>query len=251
MRHLTRSALFALALLSVFSLPRSVFADTLFISPSSGTYTQGQTFSVRVMVSSQAQAVNAVSATLSFPADKLQVTSISKIGSILNLWVEEPSYSNSAGTVSLEGVVPNPGFIGTNGPVVTINFKILAPGGASLKFNSGSLLANDGYGTNILKSRGTASYTLTAQVDAPKPDVTPATEVIKEESAPVPTFIDLNERSLKEKPIPESKTISFEIPPWQTVYDWLLKFFSIVIPLLALIFFLTIPSPEEWAISAH
>jgi hypothetical protein len=234
MRSLAFSAFFALALLACLA-PGRVSADTLLLTPSSGTYTEGQTFSVRVMVTSQAQAVNAVSATLSFPADKLQIVSVSKIGSILNLWVEEPAYSNAKGTLSLEGVVPNPGFTGANGPVLTINFRVIALGTASLSFPSGSLLANDGYGTNILRNRGTASYTL-----SPKAEATPAapTEVAP---TPVPvesaSYVDLGES--KAEPAPAQKhTISFGIPPWKDIYDGLLKFFSFAIPLLALGFLL-------------
>lgn len=193
----------------------------------------GQTFSVRIMVTSP-QAVNAVSATLAFPRDLVQVTSVSKIGSILNLWVEEPSFSNSAGTVSLEGVVPNPGFVGASGPVVTVNFKVVAPGMANLKFSAGSLLANDGYGTNILKNRGTASYGLE---NAP---VTPAEVVPAPQEEVVPTYVDLNASNAhEEEPVPSGKMISIRVPKISDIYDWLLKILSFVIPLVALFFLLT------------
>jgi hypothetical protein len=193
----------------------------------------GQTFTVRIAVSSP-QAVNAVSASLSFPRDMLQVTSVSKIGSILNLWVQEPSFDNNAGTVSLEGVVPNPGFTGSNGSVLSINFRVIAPGTANLRFASASLLANDGYGTNILKNRGTASYTL-----APKAEEAPAAPVETtpaEEPAGDSSYIDLGQSA----PAPskaQDRTISLSIPPLKDVFDGLLTFLSFVIPLVALGFF--------------
>ncbi len=228
--------LFSLAFLILVALPLGASANTLFISPSSDTYRVGQTFSVRIMVGSSAQAVNAVSAVLSFPNDKLQVTSISKIGSILNLWVEEPSFSNTAGTVSLEGVVPNPGFTGSNGPVVTINFRAIETGTATLRFSSGSLLANDGYGTNILRTRGTASYTISA---TPPPPTSTVEEPPVEEPEP---YIDLNKTDIKTtkvpEPAPEENVVSFSIPSLESVYLFLLKFLSVVIPIVALIFFL-------------
>lgn len=130
------------------------------MSPSAGSYLSGKTFPVRVLVSSTAQSINAVSGILSFPQDKLQVVSISKADSILTLWVQEPSFSNTQGTVSFEGVVPNPGFTGSSGRVLTINFKVVAQGEAPIKFSSGSVLANDGNGTNILRNIGTASFSL-------------------------------------------------------------------------------------------
>lgn len=148
-------------IISVFvTAPFYAYADTLYMSPSSGSYLSGKTFPVRVLVSSTGQSINAVSGTLSFPQDKLQVVSISKSDSILTLWVQEPSFSNTQGTVSFEGVVPNPGFTGASGRVLTINFKVVAQGEASVKFSSGSVLANDGNGTNILRTIGTASFSL-------------------------------------------------------------------------------------------
>lgn len=226
MRSPVPQALFPVILFSILFFPGGVFADTLSISPAAGIYSKGQTFSVRITVTS-GQAVNAVSAALTFPTDKLQVASVSKIGSILNLWVEEPSFSNTNGTVSLEGVVPNPGFAGSNGSVLTINFRAVGDGVANLRFASGSLLANDGYGTNILRNRGTASYTINPASPAPEPV----------EEAPAPSFIDLNEEPKRATPS-DSKTISVEIPPAKTVFDSLVKFLSVVIPLVALVFFL-------------
>lgn len=148
----------SLAFLFSASLVSPIMAQaaTLYLSPSSGEYSVGKTFSVNVYVSSADQAMNAASGAISFPQDKLEVTSLSKTGSILTLWVQEPSFSNSAGTVNFEGIVFNPGFIGVGGKVITINFKVKAAGAIPLNFSSGSILANDGKGTNILENLGSA-----------------------------------------------------------------------------------------------
>ena len=66
--------------------------------------------------------MNAASGVISFPADKLEVVSLSKTGSVFTLWVQEPSFSNSAGTINFEGIVLNPGFIGAAGKTPTIKF---------------------------------------------------------------------------------------------------------------------------------
>lgn len=229
-----RQTLFAFPLALALFLPFAVSADTLFLSPTSGSYSAGQTFAVRIIVSSQ-QAINAVSGVLDFPSDKLQVTSVSKSGSILSLWVQEPSFSNIKGTVSFEGVVPNPGFVGQNGRILTVNFRVLSSGNANLKFTSGSLLANDGYGTNILRTLGTSSLDLTPATSAPSgpaetetspEDVEP--EIIEE--APV--------ESPKEELAP-SKDVSFDLPSLGSILNFLIKFLSVVIPIVALVFLLT------------
>ena len=141
-------------------LPFGAKAATLSFSPSSGSYAAGNTISAGVFVSSADQSMNAASGVISFPADKLEVVSLSKTGSVFTLWVQEPSFSNSAGAVTFEGIVLNPGFIGAAGKAITINFKVKAAGIAFLNFSSGSVLANDGKGTNILSTLGSAQFNL-------------------------------------------------------------------------------------------
>lgn len=234
-----RQALFVAPLVATTFFPVPLFADTLFVSPSAGSYKVGQTFAIRMVVSSPAQAINAVSANLSFPADKLQVTSISKVGSILNLWVAEPSFSNGAGTVSLEGVVPNPGFQGQSGPVLTVNFRVVGTGSATVSYSSGQLLANDGYGTNVLRTRNSATFALEAA--PPAEEKKPAVE--KEPVAPE-VYVDLTPPAEEAAEAPkaeapkEEKKVSVELPDFSSVIDFATKFFSLVIPLVALVYFL-------------
>jgi hypothetical protein len=137
-------------------VPLSAKAASLSFSKVSDSYTLNGNFSVNVYVGSSDQSMNAVSGVVSFPWDKLQVVSISKTNSILSLWAEEPSFSNSTGTVNFEGIVLNPGFAGAQGKVLSITFKTKNTGQANLSFSSGSVLANDGTGTNILKTLGVA-----------------------------------------------------------------------------------------------
>ncbi len=164
----------------ILTAPLQLFADTLFLSPASGTYTSGKTFVVNVYVSTP-QAINAISGNISFPQDKLQVISVTKPDSILTLWVAEPGYSNVQGTVSFEGVVPNPGFIGSSGKIVTINFRVVGQGSATVKFDSASVLANDGSGTNILRTSRSATFNLGSA---------PVQDIIETVPAPVVQNVD-------------------------------------------------------------
>ncbi len=152
-----------------FGFPVGVHAATLSFSPSSGSYAAGDPLSVGVFVSSGGVAINAGSGVVSFPKDKLEVTSISKNQSIVSLWVQEPSFSNAAGTVNFEGIVLNPGFSGSSGRLITINFRVKALGSAPLSFSGGAALANDGEGTDILTSMGTAQFTLASREEIPLP----------------------------------------------------------------------------------
>lgn len=140
----------------LFLVPVAANAATLYFSPSSGSYSAGEQFSVGIYASSADQAMNAVSGAISFPADKLEIKSISKIGSIISLWVQEPSFFS--GSANFEGIVLNPGYTGSAGKILTLNFRAKSAGSASLIFSSGSVLANDGKGTNILTGLGNASF---------------------------------------------------------------------------------------------
>lgn len=148
---------------------RGAEAASLYFSPQSGNFNVGAKFAVSILVGSADQAMNAADGAISFPQDKLEVTSLTKNGSIINLWVREPSFSNSVGTINFEGIVYNPGYTGAAGKVLTINFRVKKAGTtAVVNFASGSVLANDGAGTNILSNLGTASFSFTTAGEAPQ-----------------------------------------------------------------------------------
>lgn len=186
---------FAFAIGFFTALPAVTQAATLYFSPSSGTYEVGTSFTVSVYVSSADQAMNAASGVISFPSDKLAVESLSKSGSIFSLWVQEPSFSNNAGTVNFEGIVLNPGFTGASGKIVTVNFRVKAAGNAPLRFSSGSVLANDGKGTNILTELGDANFSLGGTTEPAAPEAITPVEVAGTPPAPEissPTHPDPN-----------------------------------------------------------
>jgi len=173
-------------------LPQVAAAASLYFSPSSGSYNIGQNFSIAVYVSSVEQTMNAASGVISFPIDKLEVTSLSKTGSIFNLWVQEPLFYNSAGTVQFEGIVLNPGFIGSSGKIISVNFRVKSAGTANLNFFSGSVLAADGKGTNILTNINGGVYTLEPSsseeqyIPPPTSEGTPAAPIVYSLTHPDP-----------------------------------------------------------------
>lgn len=179
-------------LFSFFVSVQISYAANLTLSPSSVTTKVGKTFSVDVMVSNNVDNINAVSAALSFPQDTLQVVSLSKKSSIINLWAEEPSFSNQKGTVSIEGVTLNPGFSKSTGKVLSITFKAVQAGNINVSIKSGSVLANDGSATDVLKSSGSMFVYVNEEDDVEKKPVVVAT---KETVVPVitsPTHQDSN-----------------------------------------------------------
>jgi len=165
-----------------FILPRVMYAADLVISPASGSFTAGQTFTATVRVVPGGASVNAVEAGLTFDPTKLSVVSVSKDGSIFSLWTTEPTFSNSAGTVSFGGGATTP--FTTTSNLVNVTFRAVADGSGAVNFASGaSVLAADGRGTDVFKNATGATYTVAAAATptptptpSPTPTPTPTTE---------------------------------------------------------------------------
>lgn len=134
----------------------------LFLSPSSGNYKVGDSFSVLVNLDTGGESINASTGHINFDNSKLQVVSLTYAQSVFSIWTEIPAFSNQAGTISFSGGVPSPGYTGSSGTVLRIIFKAKSYGQAPVNFLSGSILANDGKGTNIADGLRGAFFTLTS-----------------------------------------------------------------------------------------
>ncbi len=172
--------------LVAFLVPSQAFAARLEIIPVVGTYEVGDTIQAVVFAESSDQAMNAASGVIKFPSDKLEIVSVSKDSSIFNFWVQEPVAQTGGSTVSFEGIVLNPGYTGPSGRIMTVTFRAKSVGTASLSFVSGSVLANDGLGTNILQSLGGATYLIKGTTPPPAPPATPA-PIPVQDLPPAPT----------------------------------------------------------------
>lgn len=160
----------------------SVFAADLAVSPSTGSYSVGQTFTVTVRALPNGDNVNAVESTLSFNPAVLSVVSVAKTGSAFSLWTTEPTFSNSAGTIQFGGGSPTPFTASSN--LVTITFRTVAEGAGALTFKSSSVLAADGRGTDVFKNATNGSYTVAAASTPTPTNPTPTTPTPTEEEAP-------------------------------------------------------------------
>jgi Cohesin domain len=147
-------------------------AATLSLSPSSGSYSAGQTFTTTVRANPAGQNINAVETTLKFDPKYLSVVSVSKDGSAFSLWTVEPTFSNTAGTVTFGGGSPTPFSAASN--IVTITFRTVAEGSGAVSFSSASILAADGRGTDVYQPSTGGTYTVAAAT-TPAPTPTPTT----------------------------------------------------------------------------
>ncbi|MEX2090693.1 MAG: hypothetical protein WD989_00995 [Candidatus Paceibacterota bacterium] len=83
--------------------------------------------------------------------------------------MEEPAFSNSAGTLVFNGGLPTPGFNGTNGKILSAVFRVKRVGSATVAFTSPAVRANDGYGTDVFRTGSQALYNLIAVTEEPLP----------------------------------------------------------------------------------
>ena len=152
---------------------RTADAATLYFSPSSGNFSVGNILTVNILVNTENADINNAEATVNFPNGLLEVVSISKSGSIFNLWVEDPTFSNNAGTLSFNGGSPTPGFNGTNGKILSAVFRVKKAGSATIVFSSPAIRANDGFGTDVFRTGIQAQFNL---ISEERPTPTPAVE---------------------------------------------------------------------------
>lgn len=168
----------------LFGINYALAADVV-LSPSTGSYSQGQTFTAVIQARPNGDSINAVEAKLAFDTSVLSVVSLSKAGSAFSLWTTEPTFSNTAGTISFGGGSPTP--FSSQSTLVTVTFRTVAEGTGTVSFTSASALAADGQGTDVLEASPSATYTVTA-ASTPPPTETPTatpTENTEDSSAAI------------------------------------------------------------------
>lgn len=140
-----------------FSEQSYVKNTTISLVSEENVFMVDQIFPVNVVVDTE-KAANAFEATIHFPQDSVEVVGISKKDSIVNIWVQEPSFSNELGIIEfVGGIFGFKEFIG-NDTLVTLFFKPNRSGKISIDFFEAAVLASDGKGTDILKEKIGAEY---------------------------------------------------------------------------------------------
>lgn len=186
-----------LSILTFLALPFSVYAQAnqalLKLTPSSATNTAGQSFTSAIKVTSTSTNISSVQAYLSFPADKLEVTSISKTGSIASLFIEEPSFDNVVGTIKMTADIASPGFKGSDGLIATITFKAKANGTANVNFTTESAVYPTSGTTSVLGTPQGGVYTVTGGSSAASASA---------QTTPSPTLVST--RSASGTPLPDT-----------------------------------------------
>lgn len=155
-------------LFAAFAWATPALAATLsFDAPT--TVSAGETFTLTVLVDTNDRGFNAAEATLTFPADMLEVTSIDTDPSAtaFNFWITLPSFSNDKGTVRFSGGATR-GLVGSAVQVLAVHMRAKGAGDALIIASDASVNASDGSGSNILTDINALRITVSpAQVTIP------------------------------------------------------------------------------------
>ncbi|MDD2823345.1 MAG: cohesin domain-containing protein [Candidatus Daviesbacteria bacterium] len=119
--------------LFIFLPVKSAFANTLYLSPADGNISIGKTYTVQVKLKAGNDKVNAVSAFLKYPSDKLEVSWIKYDSSAFSIEAES-EYGNGIIKISRG----NFSGVGGNANIATIGFIGKSLGQAAVSFVDGS-----------------------------------------------------------------------------------------------------------------
>lgn len=93
--------------------------------------------------------INAVGATITFPPEIIEIVSISKAHSFLDLWTEDTVIREDKGEVRFSGGTIRPGGMVGTGTVLTLTVRAKKTGDAQIAFKDVNVYSSDGTGTEI------------------------------------------------------------------------------------------------------
>lgn len=130
------------------------------LSPRSGSFIEGSTFDVPILLNTNGVSINSLEVRLNFDRNKLEIVRPTGSESIIGVWVEPPRFDNKNGTASYVGVITN-GITTNSGLIGTVTFKAKSSGRAVVYIGSDSkVLINDGLGTEIESEFGRSEYSI-------------------------------------------------------------------------------------------
>lgn len=169
----------------VTALPYGAWAATLSLSPSTGSFTAGNIFSVQIVLDTQGSLVQGVDvqylnynpALLEVQDENASAAGVQILPGTLMSNTQINTVDTTQGRISFSQVTTgNTSFTGS-GTLATVRFRALAQGNAAATFNftPGSTADTNvaSNGVDVLSAVTNGSYTLTAVVTPPPPSPTP------------------------------------------------------------------------------
>jgi hypothetical protein len=145
---LTFGFVLALLILSV----QAVKAATVYFESQNPIIYEGDTFIVRLKISSPDEAINAIEGVINYDGSILEARETSAGSSIFSLWPQYPDQTKALSRLDFTGGAPG-GFQGEDGEVLKLIFFAKNRGTTKLDFERISAFLNDGKGTEINPER--------------------------------------------------------------------------------------------------
>jgi len=157
----------------------SVNAAQLYLIPNSANVEPGGSFEMDLKLNTEGESINAAQTTVNFPNDILELVGVSRIDSIFDFWLEEPSVSNQDGTMNFIGGTAA-GVQGAALHILTLRFRAFSLGEGDISLSDSVVTANDGEGTNVLFSANGAAVRVAEQAEEVQPEEEPPLEETEE-----------------------------------------------------------------------
>lgn len=140
--------LLILFLLGIAVAPLGARAALLYTSPETQVVPLNGTAVVDVRLNSEQAVVNAVEVRLTYNPDAMDVVALSKAGSFLALWTQEPKVDAQAGVITFSGGTPHGSYV-INGRLLSIVVRPKHIGSSTVTLDTAAsgVYLNDGQGT--------------------------------------------------------------------------------------------------------
>lgn len=132
----------------------------LFFSPRTGSFTEGSTFQIPILINTNGKSINSIDVKIRFDQNKLSIVDPSSGVSIIGVWISPPAYDNNTGIASYKGEIPN-GIITDSGLVGMITFRAKSTGKTVVSVDpSSKITLNDGQETQMALDIVRAEYNI-------------------------------------------------------------------------------------------
>ena len=142
---------FLVAIIFLIVPTHATQAATLYFRMAKTSYKSGESGFATLNVDTAGKAINAIEATISFDPNLVEISNITTDKTIINMWIQSATL-DTTGSITMKGVVFNPGFNGDPGRIIGFDFKAKTTGTFSFNVVSKTVLANDGKGSVIKTS---------------------------------------------------------------------------------------------------
>lgn len=135
---------YLVAALAIFALlPLLTFAAEIRVDGKNREVKAGEQFTATIFLNTE-ESINALEGQIAFPVDLLELVEIQSGNSIINFWIDKPKVESDK--IFFSGIIPG-GFIGKNGPILSMLFQARKPGDGSIAIRDIKVLKNDGAGS--------------------------------------------------------------------------------------------------------